>query len=216
MKNMMLEHLYLVQPKIFPSADATSRASGAVDILSAAKVCDSLQDAVADCSIVIGASARHRTISWPLLTPRVCAEKLATEARKQQVALVFGRENSGLKNSELDQCQYLLNIPCNLEFSSLNLAAAVQVISYELFMASGLSEDVDSEREDPLATGRQMESFYQHLEQTMTDIGFMHPDKSRSIMRRLRRVYNRAELDGKELDILRGILKMSQGNKKTG
>ena len=216
MKNMALAHLYLVQPKIFPSADATSRASGAVDILSAAKVCDSLQEAIADCPLVIGASARHRTISWPLLTPRECAGKLAIEASNQQVALVFGRENSGLKNTEMDQCQYLLNIPCNPEFSSLNLAAAVQVIAYELYIASGLSVQVASEREDPLASAGQMESFYQHLQQTLGDIGFMHPDKSRSIMRRLRRIYNRTELDCKELDILRGILRMAQGNKRIG
>ena len=213
---MALEHLYLVQPKIFPSADATSRASGAVDILSAAIVCESLHEAIADCTLVMGASARYRTISWPLLTPRACADKLATEASNQQVAMVFGRENSGLKNVELDQCHYLLNIPCNPEFSSLNLAAAVQVIGYELFMASELNKDIENVREDPLATASQMESFYQHLHQTLTDIGFMHPDKSRSIMRRLRRVYNRAELDCKELDILRGVLKMAQGNKRTG
>lgn len=216
MKNMALEHLYLVQPKIFPSAYATSRASGAVDILSQATVCENLQEAIAECSLVIGASARSRTISWPVITPRACAEKLTYEAVNQKVALVFGRENSGLKNTELDLCQYLLNIPCNPEFSSLNLAAAVQVISYELYMVSGLSADIKDVREDSLASASQMQSFYQHLQQTLSDIGFMHPDKSRSIMRRLRRIYNRAQLDAKELDILRGILKMAQGNKRIG
>lgn len=216
MEKMALEHHYLVQPKIFPSADATSRASGAVDILSNAKVYESLQEAIADCPLVIGASARYRTISWPLLTPRACAEKVVNEAPKQPVALVFGRESSGLKNVELDQCQYLLNIPCNPEFSSLNLAAAVQVVGYELYQASNKPVDQKLEREDPLATAGQMESFYQHLQQALADIGFMHPDKSRSIMRRLRRVYNRAQLDTKELDILRGILRMSQGNKRIG
>lgn len=216
MKNMKLGQLYLVQPKIFPSADATSRSSGAVDILSHATVCDSLSEAIADCAVVIGASARHRTISWPMLTPRQCAEKLQRERHEQPVALVFGRENSGLKNVELDQCQYLLHIPTNPEFSSLNLAAAVQVVAYELFISSEQGAAPDIEREDPLATGSQMESFYGHLQQTLADIGFMHPDKSKSIMRRLRRLYNRAELDSKELDILRGILKMAQGNKRTG
>lgn len=213
MKNMVLENLYLVQPKYFPHADATSRSSGAVDILSNAKVCESLQQAVADCSVVVGASARYRTINWPILTPRVCAEMLAKEVPDQQVALVFGRENSGLKNVELDQCQYLLNIPCNADFSSLNLAAAVQVIAYELFLASVLVAEPDNERKAALATASQMESYYQHLQQTLTDIGFMHPDKSRLIMRRLRRIYNRTKLDTKELDILRGILKMAQANK---
>ena len=216
MKNMALDSLYLVNPKFFPSADATSRASGADDVLADATVCVNLSEAIADCQLVIGASARYRSISWPLLTPKECAEKLMVEAQNQQVALVFGRENSGLKNTELDQCQYLLNIPCNPKFSSLNLAAAVQVVGYELFMVSNVKNRPIEERQDPIATSSQMESFYLHLQQTLVDIGFMHPDKSRSIMRRLRRVYNRAQLDIRELDILRGIFKMAQGHNKTG
>ena len=214
MKNMNLSDLYLVSPKIFPSADATSRASGADDILFSATVCESLQDAVGDCQIVIGASARSRTISWPELTARECAEKLAVEAHKNRVAIVFGRENSGLKNKELDICRYLLRIPCNPGFSSLNLAAAVQVIGYELFVASGQGTKVVEVEPDCLATSEQMEAFYHHLHQTLVDIGFMHVDKSRSVMRRLRRIYNRAQMETKELDMLRGILRMSQGNKE--
>lgn len=217
MKNMNMNRLYLVAPKIFPSADATARASGADDVLSSAVVCDTLVDAVAECSVVIGASARSRTISWPELTPKSCARQLASEARQNQVAIVFGRENSGLKNHELDLCCYLLKIPCNVNYSSLNLAAAVQVICYELFVASGRQQEVSGIGDKdacPLATTEQMESFYQHLYQALSDIGFMHADKSKSIMRRLRRVYNRARLDTKELDILRGILRMSQGYNK--
>lgn len=216
MKNMHMDKLYLVSPKIFPSADATARASGADDVLSTAVVCETLSQAVADCAVVIGASARSRTISWPELTPKACAQQLASEALLNQVAIVFGRENSGLKNHELDLCRYLLKIPCNIEFSSLNLAAAVQVVCYELFVASGLQQDVKigDKDEDPLATVEQMEMFYQHLYQALEDIGFIHIDKSRSIMRRLRRIYNHARLDSKEVDILRGILRMSQGNKK--
>ena len=166
--------------------------------------------------MVIGASARCRTISWPEITPRECADWLKVEALNKKVAIVFGRENSGLKNHELDLCQYLLRIPCNTAFSSLNLAAAVQVVCYELFVASGQSHQVlagDKGEETP-ATAVQMEMFYEHLAEALTDIGFMHPDKSKSIMRRLRRVYNRARLDSKEVDILRGILRMSQGNKR--
>jgi tRNA (cytidine32/uridine32-2'-O)-methyltransferase len=213
MKNMKMYNLWLVSPKIFPSADATSRASGADDVLAGASVCRSLQEAIADCQIVIGASARCRTISWPELTPRECAEKVMINEPGNNVAIVFGRENSGLKNHELDLCRYLLRIPCNSEYSSLNLAAAVQVVCYELFIASGLQEPVSvgDKGETPLATAAQMESFYTHLYQALTDIGFMHPDKSKSIMRRLRRIYNRVQLDTKELDILRGILRMSQG-----
>ena len=216
MKNMNLRNLALVTPKTFPSADATARASGADDVLASAVVCESLPEAIADCPIVLGASARCRTISWPEITPRECADWLKVEALDHKVAIVFGRENSGLKNHELDLCQYLLRIPCNTEFSSLNLAAAVQVVCYELFVASGQNHEVFSgdKGEETPATAAQMEMFYVHLAEALTDIGFMHPDKSKSIMRRLRRVYNRARLDSKEVDILRGILRMSQGNKR--
>ncbi|MDD5580108.1 MAG: RNA methyltransferase [Methylobacter sp.] len=213
MKNMNMDNLWLVAPKIFPSADATSRASGADDVLARASVCPSLKEAITDCQIVIGASARCRTISWPEITPRECAEKVLINEPGNKVAIIFGRENSGLKNHELDLCHFLLRIPCNSEYSSLNIAAAVQVVCYELFIASGLQEKVTvgDKGETPLATAAQMESFYAHLYQALTDIGFMHPDKSKSIMRRLRRIYNRVQLDTKELDILRGILRMSQG-----
>jgi len=217
MKNMKMNNLYLVAPRVFPSADATARAAGASDILSNLIVCDTLNEAIADCHIVIGASARDRTISWPELTVRECAEKfVGMDNESTRVAIVFGRENSGLKNHELDCCQYLLRIPCNSEFSSLNVAAAVQVVCYELFVASGYRQDsqVGDKGKEPLATTEQMESFYQHLYQTMDDIGFLHVDKSQSIMRRLRRIFNRAQLDAKELDILRGILRFSQNHNK--
>ena len=132
------------------------------------------------------------------------------------MAIIFGRENSGLKNHELDLCHFLLRIPCNDQYSSLNIAAAVQVVCYELFVATGVQAEslVGDKGEQPLASAEQMESFYQHLHQTIIDIGFMHPDKSKSIMRRLRRIYNRTLLDTKELDILRGILRMSQDHNK--
>ena len=217
MKNMNMANLWLVAPKIFPSADATSRASGADDVLAHAHVCQSVQEAIADCQLVIGASARSRTISWPEISPRECAEKIVIAEPKQKVAIIFGRENSGLKNHELDLCHYLLRIPCNSAYSSLNIAAAVQVVCYELFVAAGVQETVTIGDKDknPKASAVQMESFYSHLYQALTDIGFMHPDKSNSIMRRLRRIYNRVQLDTKELDILRGILRMSQDNQKT-
>ena len=212
MKNMQMDSLFLVAPKIFPHANATSRASGADDILESATVCTTLQEAIADCQIVFGASARSRTISCPEMTPRQCAEQMSTAAVHNQVAIVFGRENSGLKNHELDLCRYLLKIPTNPEYSSLNIAAAVQVVCYELFVAANLDMENAVEEIEPLATSAQMESFYQHLFQTLTEIGFMHPDKSKSIMRRLRRIYNRTQMEIKELDILRGILRMSQGH----
>ncbi|MDT4290865.1 RNA methyltransferase [Methylomonas sp. MO1] len=214
MKNMRMDQLRLVSPKFFPHADATARASGADDVLRAATVFDSLPDAIADCRIVLGSSARDRTISWPSLTARQTAEKWVGALPKQNIALVFGRENSGLKNHELDLCHYLLRIPCNAEYSSLNLAAAVQVVCYELFVASGqeMVSTVGDMGEEPLATAEQMEAFYVHLQQTMADIGFLHPERSKSIMRRLRRIFNRTQLDTKELDILRGILRFSQNH----
>ena len=222
MKNMRMDQLRLVNPKLFPHADATSRASGADDLLRTAQVFQELPAAIADCHIVLGASARDRTISWPAMTPRECAEKWVAPfgssneiaEPRQNIALVFGRENSGLKNHELDLCHYLLRIPCNDEYSSLNLAAAVQVVSYELFVATATPVvckvgDID---DAPLATAAQMDGFYEHLQQTMVDIGFLHPERARSIMRRLRRLFNRARLDTKELDILRGILRFSQNH----
>jgi len=214
MKNMCMGNLCLVAPKLFPCAEATARASGADDVLASATVCKTLEEAIADCQWVIGASARCRTISWPELTPRECADKVVVAEPRQKVAIVFGRENSGLKNYELDLCHYLLRIPCNSEYSSLNIAAAVQVVCYELFVAAGFKEEihVGDRGECPLATAAQMESFYQHLYETLDIIGFLHIDKSKSIMRRLRRIFNRIQLDTKELDILRGILRMSQDN----
>ncbi|PPD31508.1 MAG: tRNA (cytosine(32)/uridine(32)-2'-O)-methyltransferase TrmJ [Methylomonas sp.] len=213
MKNMGMDQLRLVTPKLFPHADATARASGADDVLRNAEVYSSLQDAIADCQIVLGSSARDRTISWPSLTARECADKWGGNT-DDTIALVFGRENSGLKNEELDLCHYLLRIPCNPGYSSLNLAAAVQVVCYELFVSSNQQYQslIGDQGEVPLATAEQMESFYEHLQQTMADIGFLHPDRSTSIMRRLRRVFNRTQLDTKELDILRGILRFSQSH----
>lgn len=217
MKNMMLTNLCLVSPKIFPHADATARAAGADDILARAQIFETLPEAIADCTLVIGASARSRTISWREVTPRECAEKISREFGDEKIAILFGRENSGLKNEELDLCRFLLHIPCNPNYSSLNIAAAVQVVCYELFIAAQNGEAtrkiVGDEDEQELATSQQMELFYEHLEQALIDIDFMRTDKEKTLMRRLRRIYNRAELRSKEVDILRGILRLSQGHK---
>jgi tRNA/rRNA methyltransferase/tRNA (cytidine32/uridine32-2'-O)-methyltransferase len=216
MKNMTMSHLRLVNPKIFPSAEATSRASGADDLLAKAKIYPTLQEAVADCQLVIGASARSRTISWPEINPRESAATCLAQTATTNIAIVFGRENSGLTNQELDLCQYLLKIPCNPTYSSLNIAAAVQVICYELFVAADLTglQNLSGLEKDatPLASAQQMESFYQHLQQTLADIGFLQAEKTQSLMRKLRRIYNRTLLDTKELDILRGILRFSQNH----
>jgi tRNA (cytidine32/uridine32-2'-O)-methyltransferase len=230
MKNMGLRHLYLVDPETFPSAVATGRAVSAVDILESAVVTSTLEEAIKDCGLVIGASARSRRVPWPLLSPPQCAEKVADECHNNKVALVFGREDSGLTNEELQLCHYHVNIPADEEYSSLNLAAAVMVISYEVRMAllrrvgeplartdsshdvagaQGQAEDVVVAGLDwdvPRATGQQLESFYTHLEQAMIDLNFHDPENPRLLMMRMRRLFGRIRPDQMEISILRGLM----------
>ena len=210
MKNMCLDQLALVNPRYFPSAEAIARASGADDVLQQARVCGSLDEAIADCHLVVGASARLRSVQWPQLNPRECAERLTGLAASAPVAIVFGREKSGLSNSELERCQYLVHIPANSGYSSLNLAMAVQVISYELMMA-GHKAAAAPERLPVSAA--EMEGLFGHLEQALGDIGFADPAKSDKLMRRLKRLFYRAQPDADELKILRGILSAAQGRK---
>jgi len=213
MKNMCLTQLYLVEPKEFPCAEATARASGADDLLYNAKVCNRLDEALEGCRLVVGASARLRRVEWPQFAPRECAVQLLSEAKQGPVALVFGRESSGLSNAEMDRCQYLVHIPANEEYSSLNLSMAVQVLAYELRMT--MLEDTSTEVKPDriVATADEMEGFIQHLEQTMRDIQFSDPRQSTKLLRRLRRLFNRAQPDNDELNILRGILSAAQGCK---
>ncbi|QXP85880.1 RNA methyltransferase [Methylococcus sp. Mc7] len=209
MKNMGLSDLALVSPKIFPSEQATARASGADDLLAGARVVGSLEDAIADCQVVIGASARLRTIAWPELDPRTAAAKIAGLPEGTATAIVFGREHSGLTNEELERCHYLLHIAANPEFSSLNLACAVQVVAYELYLAAGQGSSGRSGA--ALADGEQMASFFDHLERTLYDIRFLHQRRSSpSIMRRLRRIFNSAQIEAQEIHLLRGILTAAQ------
>lgn len=214
MKNMGLESLWLVAPKEFPSAEATARASGADDLLQRARVCSDLDQALAGCRLVVGASARLRKVSWPELDPRACAERLLAEAATGPVALLFGRENSGLSNQELDRCSHLVHIPANPEFSSLNLSQAVQILAYELRMAQleGRSK-LAPESTRPVASADAMEGFFAHLQQALVDIRFATPGQSDKLQRRLRRFFSRARPDPEELNILRGILSAAQGRK---
>lgn len=220
MKNMGLTRLCLVQPQGFPCAEATARASGADDVLANAVVCQRLEQALAGCRFVVGTSARSRRISWPVEDPRQCAARLLQESEQGEVALVFGREHSGLTNEELEKCHYLVHIPSNPAFSSLNLAAAVQVLSYELMMAqTGWSAQPEKEEARELVLSEEMESFFAHLEQTLLELEFLDARQPRKLMRRLRRLFNRARLDKTEVNILRGILAAAQGRKfyrKTG
>ena len=215
MKNMGHSDLVLVQPKHFPHEDATARASGASDILDSAVVVDSLEEALTDCVYVAGASARARTINWPSMGPRDCAERLIQESGNGKVAAVFGPEKSGLQNEDLDLCHTLLTIPTDPGFSSLNLAMAVQVLTYELRVASMLDQGPVFDVEAPPATGEEMEHFYTHLENVLTDIEFLDPDNPRHLMRRLRRLFIRARPDKNEINILRGILTAVDKAKKS-
>lgn len=206
MKNMGLDDLVLVNPNQFPSYEASARASGAADILDQARVVTSLADALADCHQVIGASARLRKVAWPQLSSREVGEFAVKEAYTGRVALVFGREDSGLTNEELDQCDKLGHIASNPAYSSLNLAAAVQVFAYECRMACGAIVPEGLGYRYQQATHAQMEGFYAHLEQTLAQINYLDPNKHQRFMRRMRRLFNRAQPDEKEITILRGML----------
>jgi len=211
MKNMGLSKLVLVQPEDFPSGVAVGRAVSAVDILDNARVVSSLQEAVEDCGLVIGASARSRKIPWPMVNPEQCAQKAVNEAAVNKVALVFGREDAGLNNEELQQCHFHVQIPTDQNYSSLNLSAAVMVVCYELRKAALALEDHAVVEEDEFwdqekANGEQVEHFYVHLERVMTAIKFHDPANPRLLMQRMRRLFSRIRIDVMEMNILRGIL----------
>ncbi|MEZ5543141.1 MAG: RNA methyltransferase [Pseudomonadota bacterium] len=208
MKTMGLTRLYLVQPKLFPHAEATARASGADDVLAAAQVCASLAEATQECVLVLGASARTRSLPCPVLSPAECARRACAESAHSEVAVVFGCEQSGLSNAEIDRCQYLVRIPTNPDFASLNLAAAVQIIAYEILVAQGPAA-ADAPEQLPVSAG-EMERFYTHLEETLLELAFLDPDNPRQLMRRLRRLYSRVRPDENEINILRGILAAAQ------
>lgn len=209
MKTMGLSRLYLVSPDSFPDAHATVMATGAADLLQNATVCDTLEQALEGCALAIGLSARKRQLSHELLPARQAAERAVAVASSQQVALVFGTEMSGLSNAELDLCQLLAMIPANPEFSSLNLAAAVQVMCYEIRMASLSQGTVQAAKAGQLATSDELEKFYRHLEEVLIRIGYYNPDQPKKLMQRVRRIYARANLEKEEVNILRGVLKLT-------
>ncbi|WP_110686569.1 RNA methyltransferase [Salinicola aestuarinus] len=219
MRNMGLADLALVAPRCDPKdRDAFSRASGALELVDGARVFDSLEAAVADCTLVVGASARSRHLPWPMVGPRALAESLpdALAPANAQAALVFGREDTGLTNAELQRCHRHVHIPTNPDFSSLNLAAAVQVLAYECRQAhlaldttpadEEASQPFGVEWDNPPASHADMERFFVHLEKTLTTLEFHDPDNPRQLMARLRRLFLRAHLDSMEMNILRGIL----------
>jgi tRNA (cytidine32/uridine32-2'-O)-methyltransferase len=222
-KTMCIENMVLVNPEDFPSGEARARSTGAIDVLERAIVCNSLKEAIADCTFVVGASARERGLQCPEVTPDKVGAKVWQELQQGNVAIVFGRESSGLTNDELDQCHYLTTIPANWEFSSLNLASAVQVICYEIYSAflkkSSTTKDENTNLEangvvDPLATVEQLENLFEHMQQVLQEIEFFDPKQPKLLMRRLRHLYSRARPTLVETNILRGILSATQKAKR--
>lgn len=206
MKTMGLSELTLVDPVQAPDSHASALAAGATDVLHGATIVDTLSEAIADCGMVIGTSARNRTLDWPLLGPREAAGQALAESGNYKVALVFGRESSGLTNEELQQCTHHVHIPTNPDYSSLNLAMAVQTMAYEIrmqWLEAGEQPDT-AESEYPLT--EDLERFYVHLERTLTDTGFIIKQHPGQVMAKLRRLFTRARPESNELNILRGIL----------
>ena len=212
MKNMGLSNLTLVAPKHFPHPEADARSSRAEDILESAIVVEELEQAIAGCHLVVGTSARGRHIPWPLVNARELAAAVSKSVEHNpdcQVAILFGREDRGLTNEELHLCHMHVHIPTNPDFSSLNVAAAVQVISYEMRMALSTSEQAPNWGVDwdiELAEHGEIEQMFDHLESTLVDIKFLDPDNPRQLMTRLRRLILRAVPDKVEVAVLRGIL----------
>ena len=208
MKTMGLSQLILVDPQTAIDDKSVALAAGAADILKQAVIKPTLAQAIEDCGLVIGASARSRTLPWPMLDPRQTGLKLMDEVPNYPVAVVFGRENSGLSNEELQQCQYHVCIPANPEYSSLNLAMAVQTICYEIRMAwlNQTEKVAVTDEQQQYPSSAQMNGFIDHLETTLNEIGFIVKAHPGQIMSKLRRLYNRARPEEVELNILRGIL----------
>ncbi|WP_159566894.1 tRNA (cytosine(32)/uridine(32)-2'-O)-methyltransferase TrmJ [Budvicia diplopodorum] len=210
MKTMGLTNLYLVNPLVRPDSQAIALAAGASDIIGRASIVDTLDEALVGCRLVVGTSARSRTLQWPMLEPRECGVKMTQEASQAPVALVFGRERVGLTNDELQKCHYHVAIPANPDYSSLNLAMAVQILAYEIRVA-WLDQQAENaaplpleQEEYPLA--EDLERFYQHMESVLLNIGFIRASHPGQVMNKLRRLINRSRPESQEINILRGIL----------
>lgn len=210
MKNMAVTDLVLVRPRSFPHAESNALAAGADDVLANARVVETVSEAVADCTFVAGTTSRPRSYYWEFTTPRDVAGRIAALSDEGRAALLFGSERYGLGTEDLQYCNVLVRIPANPEYCSLNLAMAVQLLTYELFMARE-SPVSQTQLELPLAAAGDVEHFYKHLQDVMNDVDF--EDKTGHLMERLRRLFNRAQMDRNELNILRGILSAVQGRR---
>jgi tRNA (cytidine32/uridine32-2'-O)-methyltransferase len=217
MKTMGLSELVLVNPcENFPSQTATAMAAGADDILANAQIVSSLDEALAECQMIIGTSARLRQLPVELLSAEQCGPFVVQQAAHSKVALMFGREHAGLTNEELNRCHYHVHIPSNPDFSSLNLGAAVQVLSYSVRMAYLATQETpveSSEEFEPLASDEQMQIFYNRLEQLLLERDFIKRSSPKKIMARLRRLFNRAQVEQTEIDLLLGVLRAVGGER---
>ncbi len=205
MKTMGIVSLYLVNPKKFPDADADARASGAVDVLQRARVCASLAEALEGTVHALAVSARRRELAYASADARRAAQAMVAAAQEGDVAIVFGTEMSGLTNEEILQCRAVAHIPADPAYSSLNLAAAVQVMAYEARVAASCGQMAPPAESEP-ARHEDVENFYLHLEQSLLASGFLDPANPRRLIPRLRRLFGRARLEQEEVNILRGML----------
>ena len=218
MKNMGLYRLVLVRPKLFPHPEALARASGADDVLAAASVVDSLAEALAGCGFVAATTSRERDQAFRVLDVRELGVRAVAESASGPVAILFGAERTGLANEHLEAAHALIRIPTSAEYASLNLAMAVQLVSYEILRARRgniAPSEVVRTTDAPLAQPVDMERLYVHLQQVMDEVGFRDRTQSGThLMGRIRRIFQRAELDQNEVNILRGILTAVQGRRR--
>ncbi|HEX4938597.1 MAG TPA: RNA methyltransferase [Candidatus Kapabacteria bacterium] len=218
MKTMGLRQLVLVQPEEVPTAKATARASAAADLLHKARVVQTLDEAIGDCQLVFGTSARLRTIPWPLIDPRQGAARVMNEPVGADIAILFGREDAGLTNEELRRCHFHICIPANEEYPVLNIGAAIQVICYEMRMAAlerqanPVVPDLSGMQQwdEPLVSSEDMERFLRHFEETLLDIDFFDPNNPKQLLTRVRRFFLRTRMDRLEMNLLRGVLSTVQ------
>ncbi len=207
MFNMCFSRLCLVDPQCPVGEIAYARASGANAVLDNRQSCDTLGQALEDCSLVLCTSARRRSLAWPEIEIGELAAKLRELEDGSRAALVFGREHSGLTNDEIQRSNYMVSIPTNPDFSSLNLAAAVQITCFEVYRHfAAETPAVKIEARDKPASGSEVEGYFEHLQQVLESSGFLDPEQPGQIMQRLRRLYLRSELTINEINILRGML----------
>ena len=217
MKTMGLRDLWLVAPEAFPDEVATARASGAADLLESARVVGTLQEALADTVFSAALTARRRELSLPRMQARDAARELVARSGDGIVALVFGNETSGMTNEEVGLCSLPVTIPTDPDFSSLNLGAAVQVLSYELRMAAfGEAAAAPADLQAEPATHADFEGFMGHLERVVTASGFHDPANPKRLLPRMRRLFNRVRLEKEEVAILRGMLTTFETPKRRG